>query len=118
MKPPFKTPSPNSKPCFASSSPPNPATRSSSSTCILHAAWNQHRCECAQFELRAESPNPNRDPLLTEVKKVEAAIDKSDKGRGRGDIVLAATAEQTLRSHFAKQESEADGFSLGRLFRR
>jgi len=56
--------------------------------------------------------------------------DKSDKGRYRRDVVLAATAEQTLRAHFAKQEQakpidtdrdddqEQEGFSFGRLFRR
>ncbi|MBL8216169.1 MAG: hypothetical protein JNK87_35950 [Bryobacterales bacterium] len=63
------------------------------------------------------------------MQKVDAAIDKSDKGRYRRDVVAAATAEQTLRAHFAKQEQakpiaggrnddQEEGFSLGRLFRR
>ena len=140
---------------------------------ILHAAWTQHRCECAEVELHSESATPTRDPfiteslerkvrtlatyatraersfhkyvkelrdlknearyrreteaksepsVLTEVQKVDAAIDKSDKGRGRRDVVLAATAEQTLRAHFAKQEQAKptgdSGFGLSRLFGR
>ncbi|MBL8209951.1 MAG: hypothetical protein JNK87_04535 [Bryobacterales bacterium] len=33
---------------------------------ILHAAWNQHRCECAEVELHAESSTPTRDPFITD----------------------------------------------------
>ncbi|MBL8209950.1 MAG: hypothetical protein JNK87_04530 [Bryobacterales bacterium] len=65
---------------------------------------------------------------MTEVQKVDAAIDKSEKGRGRRDVVLAATAEQTIREYFAKQEQakpidadrdeKEESFSFGRLFRR
>ena len=144
---------------------------------ILHAAWTQHRCECAEVELHAESTTPTRDPfiteslerkvrtlatyatraersfhkyvkelrdlknearysqetkaiaepsVLTEVQKVDAAIDKSDKGRYRRGVHLAVNAEQTIKDYFAKQEKpktigkddEEDGFSFGRLLRR
>ena len=148
---------------------------------ILHAAWTQHRCECAEVELHSESATPTRDPfiteslerkvrtlatyatraersfhkyvkelrelknearyrrgteakaepsVLTEVQKVDAAVDRTDTGRYRRDIHLAATAEQTIKAHFAKQEQakpigtdrgddrEEEGFSFGRLFRR
>ena len=142
---------------------------------ILHAAWTQHRCECAEVELHAESATPTRDPflteslerkvrtlatyatraersfhkyvkelrdlknearyrreteaksepsVLTEMQKVDAAIDKPDKGRYRRDVHLAANAEQTIKDYFAKQEQakpngdEQEGFSFGRFFRR
>ncbi len=74
---------------------------------ILHAAWNQHRCECAEVELHAESATP---------------------GRYRHDVHLAATAGQTIKGHLAKLEQtkpiagdrdgESESFSFGRLFRR
>lgn len=124
---------------------------------IVHAAWNRHRCECAEVELHAESPNPNRDPLITEelerklrllatyatraersydkyvkelrdlknevryrrltkiirsepsvltqVQKVDAAMDKSKTARNRRNIVLAVQAAQEARD---AQEAQAN----------
>lgn len=59
---------------------------------ILHAAWNQHRCDLAEADLRAESPNdanPDRDPLLTE-----------EPDRERKLRVLATYASRAERSFF------------------